>query len=83
MSYIHSMSCSKKCKVEVTDRVGRIATRVRTLLSDETGQTTAEYALVLLAAAAIALLLLAWAAGTDGIGRLFDAVIDSIIGKVG
>jgi len=48
----------------------------------DAGQTTAEYALVLLAAAAIALLLLAWAAGTDGIDRLFDAVIDSVIGKV-
>jgi Flp pilus assembly pilin Flp len=45
----------------------------------EDGQATAEYALVLLGAASIALLLVAWAGGTDGIGRLLDAVIDKII----
>lgn len=45
----------------------------------ERGQATAEYALVMLAAAALAGLLLAWAAGTDGIGRLLDAVLDSLI----
>ena len=45
----------------------------------ERGQATAEYALVMLAAAAIAGLLLAWAASTDGISRLLNAVIDSII----
>ena len=47
----------------------------------ELGQATAEYALVMLAAAALAGLLLAWAAGTDGIGRLFDAVMDALIGQ--
>jgi hypothetical protein len=36
---------------------------------------------VVLAAAALAGLLLAWAAGTDGIGRLFDAVMDSLIDR--
>jgi hypothetical protein len=46
------------------------------------GQTTAEYALVLLAAAAIALVLLAWAGGTDALPRLFDTVLDRVIGKV-
>lgn len=45
----------------------------------EVGQATAEYALVMLAAAALAGLLLAWASGTDGIGRLLDAVLDSLI----
>ncbi|MDH3679162.1 MAG: DUF4244 domain-containing protein [Acidimicrobiia bacterium] len=47
----------------------------------ERGQATAEYALVMLAAAALAGLLLAWAAGTDGIGRLLDAVMESLIGR--
>lgn len=46
------------------------------------GQATAEYALVLLGAAAIALLLLAWATNTDAVGRLLDAVLDSILGRV-
>lgn len=49
----------------------------------ERGQATAEYALVMLAAAAIAGLLLAWAASTDGIGRLLDAVMQSIISDAG
>lgn len=49
---------------------------------DETGQTTAEYALVLLGVAAIAMLVLAWAGQTDRINGLFDAVLDSITGLV-
>ena len=49
---------------------------------DERGQTSAEYALVLLGAAAIALLIVAWATKTDLIGKLFTAVLDAITGKV-
>ncbi len=48
----------------------------------ERGQTTAEYALVLLGAAAVALLLVAWATDTDAIGRLLDGVLDSILDRV-
>jgi hypothetical protein len=48
----------------------------------QSGQATTEYALVLLAAAAIALLLIAWATRTGAIGDLFDAVLDSIKHKV-
>jgi Flp pilus assembly pilin Flp len=54
-------------------------------LTDDDGQATTEYALVLLGAALVALLLVAWASsgGTAGkIGRLFDRVIDSIIQKL-
>lgn len=46
------------------------------------GQTTAEYALVLLGAAAIALLLVAWATKTDAIGGLLDAVVNKILDQV-
>lgn len=46
------------------------------------GQSTAEYALLLLGAATIALIVVSWATGTGKIGELFDAVVDSIIGKV-
>lgn len=46
------------------------------------GQATAEYALVMLAAAALAGLLLAWATSTDGVARLMNAVLDSIVGDV-
>ena len=47
----------------------------------EWGQATAEYALVLLGVAAIALLLAAWAARSGKLAELFDAVIDQLIGK--
>jgi hypothetical protein len=48
----------------------------------DAGQTTAEYALVLLAAAAVALLALAWATRSGKVGQLLNAVVDSIISKV-
>lgn len=51
-------------------------------LSGDSGQTTAEYALVLLGVAAIAMMVLAWAGQTDAIARLFDAVLNSILGLV-
>ena len=46
------------------------------------GQSTAEYALVLLGAATVAVVFLAWAGKTSRIGKLFDAVLDTVIGKV-
>ena len=46
------------------------------------GQTTAEYGLVLLGAAGIALLLVGWATKSGAVGKLFDAVMDSVIGRV-
>jgi hypothetical protein len=49
------------------------------------GQATAEYALVLLGAALVALLLIGWATAGGGaakIGHLLDSVIDAITGKV-
>ena len=49
------------------------------------GQATTEYALVLLAAALVALLVGGWATAGGGaakVGRLFDRVIDSVIDKV-
>jgi hypothetical protein len=44
----------------------------------ERGQTTAEYALVIIGVAAIAGLLLAWASSSHAITKLFDSVIDKI-----
>ena len=49
------------------------------------GQATTEYALVLLAAALVALLVVGWATaggGAEKIGRLFNRVIDAVIDKV-
>ena len=54
-------------------------------LRGDQGQATTEYALVLLAAALVALLVVGWATAGGGaakIGRLFDSVIDSVIDKV-
>ena len=45
---------------------------------DERGQTTSEYALVILAAATVAGLVLAWATKSHAITRLFDGVIDKV-----
>lgn len=45
-------------------------------------QTTAEYALVLLGAAAIAMLLLAWAGETNRLTTLFDTVLRSVTNLV-
>jgi len=57
--------------------------RLRTVsVRSDRGQTTAEYALVLLGVAAIAMLVLAWAGETTRIGTLFDTVLDSITGLV-
>ncbi|NLV56145.1 MAG: hypothetical protein GXY13_11090 [Acidimicrobiales bacterium] len=46
--------------------------------SHDGGQATAEYALVLLGAAIVAIALITWATGSGRIGELFDAVFDEI-----
>jgi len=49
------------------------------------GQATTEYALVMLGAAVVALLVVSWATAGGGagkIGRLFDRVIDAVAGRV-
>lgn len=48
----------------------------------EQGQATAEYALVLLGAAAVAIFVGVWAKGSGGIGRLLDAVLEQLMSKV-
>ena len=55
------------------------------LAGDDRGQATTEYALVMLGAAVIALLVVGWATSGGGagkIGNLFDRVIDAISGKL-
>jgi Flp pilus assembly pilin Flp len=47
-------------------------------LADEEGQTTAEYALVILAAAAVAIVLIAWARSSGKLPAFFDKIIDDI-----
>jgi Flp pilus assembly pilin Flp len=63
----------------------RVATWVRNVgnlrslsLGREEGQTTAEYALVILAAAAIAVVLITWARSSGKLPGFFDSVVDKV-----
>jgi hypothetical protein len=69
-----------------------LVTSLLTLLGDmrlrlrtDRGQATTEYALVLLAAALVGLLVVAWATAGGGaarISRLFNSVVDAVIDRV-
>jgi hypothetical protein len=59
--------------------------RYRTPHHRDRGQATTEYALVLLAAALVGLLVVGWATsggGAAAVGKLFERVIDSVIDQV-
>ena len=56
--------------------------RLRRRLAGDRGQSTAEYALVLLGAAGVALLLITWATKTDKVTRLLNGVIDRVLDQV-
>ena len=64
------------------DRGSRFAARVMAAgqsgFAREDGQTTAEYALVILAAAAVAVVLIAWAKSSGKLPAFFDKIIDDI-----
>jgi hypothetical protein len=49
----------------------------------QAGQSTVEYALVLLGAAAVALALVAWVTRSDAVSRLFDAIVGRILSQAG
>lgn len=56
------------------------------LSRDDAGQATTEYALVMLGAALVALLVVSWATSGGGagkVGRLFDRILDRIISQAG
>ncbi len=55
--------------------------RARTKLAEQVGQTTAEYALVILAAAAVAVVLIAWARSSGKLPAFFDDIIDQVAGS--
>ena len=55
--------------------------RARVRLTEEVGQTTAEYALVILAAAAVAVVLIAWARSSGKLPAFFDNIIDQVAGS--
>lgn len=51
---------------------------MRAIFIDERGQATAEYALVIVAAAAIALALIIWATSTDLLPSFFSTVLEKV-----
>jgi Flp pilus assembly pilin Flp len=53
--------------------------RAASALRREEGQTTAEYALVILAAAAVAVVLITWAHSSGKLPAFFDNIIDSVV----
>jgi Flp pilus assembly pilin Flp len=55
--------------------------RVTASLRREDAQTTAEYALVILAAAAVAVVLIAWAHSSGKLPAFFNHVIDQVMGN--
>lgn len=73
-----------KTKLPTTARLARTTVTCRTMWNlqratdHERGQTTAEYALVLLAAGSIAMMVVAWANGSGAVGELFDSILSRI-----
>ena len=47
-------------------------------MADDRGQATAEYALVIVAAAVVAVALISWAAGSDALPQFFSSVIERV-----
>jgi fatty-acid desaturase len=69
----------------LTAGFSRLSAHRRRQIGPDSGQATTEYALVLLGAALIGLILITWATagGAEGrIGQLFDSVIDSITSRI-
>lgn len=77
-----SSSPRRTAGIVIARGLHRFTEQGRVRLREQRGQTTAEYALVLLGAAGVALLLLGWATQSGAIGQLFDAVMSGVIGKV-
>lgn len=65
-----------------TASAARLRRQVLARVRADSGQSTAEYALVLLGAASVALLLVAWATKTDRITKLLDGVVDQVLEHV-
>jgi hypothetical protein len=55
--------------------------RLRSMLVRDEGQTTAEYALVILAAVAVAVALIVWARSSGKLPAFFDKIIDQVSGS--
>ncbi|HVM11215.1 MAG TPA: DUF4244 domain-containing protein [Actinomycetota bacterium] len=61
--------------------LGRSIGGLRRRLDASSGQTTAEYALVILAAAAVAVALITWARSSGVLPSFFDQIIERLLGE--
>jgi hypothetical protein len=66
-------------EVTVSELLLRVWVAVVGRVHDERGQSTAEYALVMIAAAAIAGLVVMWAHKTNLVSGLFNAVLKKVL----
>ena len=64
-----------------SDRLAATLALALTGPEEDDGQATAEYALVVLGAAALALLVIGWATKTNLVGKLLDAVFGQLLAK--
>ena len=83
--HLHTLPVTGPVSGLVTGLVTAPAGRSRLARGDDRGQATTEYALVLLAAALVGLMVVAWATAGGGaarISRLFNGVIDAVIDKI-
>ena len=74
---------SHPTRIHPTVRLGawlqaRLAARGRS----DRGQTTAEYALVVIGAATVAMLLIAWATDTGKVSTLLNKVVESVSDRI-
>lgn len=68
--------------LQILVRLHVLAITLDTRVRDQRGQATAEYALVLLGAASVALLLAMWAKEGGKVGKLLDAIFGTLTDMV-
>lgn len=79
----------EKAKIAIVEAIDSLIVRLgawvqatRTRVRTEAGQTVAEYALVLLVAAAIAVAFLVWAKQSGKLDAFFDLILDKLVNSV-
>ena len=78
LSFEHFSSAADRRRRDLVLRLQDAPSGAGRVESSCRGQATAEYALVILGAAALAMLFVAWATDTKRIGSFFNAVMRSI-----
>ena len=81
-SIVHLSTSWQRLDTDLVGRALELVDRRSDRCDGESGQATTEYALVLLAAAFVGLLVVGWAttgAGAATVGRLFDRIMRAVI----